>query len=313
MDPFALPDPNDNGMFVLTANSAVDGGSWQAWSKPMNKTMAVITVIGGGGGGGSGVIGANSTAGGGGGGGGAGVTTIQIPLALLPPRLYVSIPFARTGAGAATYVSVRNEAETGFIDNLGVIAMANGGTAGGNASGATGGSAGGAAAIAPTSSMPLGMTFLLRKSTGAPGGAGSGNTTAASVSVLTALRVTGGTGGGGLGATATNGSRGGDISISGLVQPYPTLSGGTAPTAATTPPGVGRNGVEVAVGKNTIFYGGTGGSSTHGSATGAALVQAAGGNGAPGCGGGGSGAALTGSVPADPSLGGPGLVIINCF
>lgn len=59
-----------------------------------------------------------------------------------------------------------------------------------------------------------------------------------------------------------------------------------------------------------MYCGGTGGGSTHGSATGAGLVGARGGAGGRGCGGGGGGGALTGSSQGMFGLGGPGQVII---
>ena len=60
-------------------------------------------------------------------------------------------------------------------------------------------------------------------------------------------------------------------------------------------------------------YGGTGGASTHGTATGAGLVQSNGGVGAPGCGGGGQGSALTGSTAGIVGWGGLAYAILTCW
>lgn len=126
--------------------------------------------------------------------------------------------------------------------------------------------------------------------------------------------TTGGTGGAGLGAGGANGSAGGAYTVpaapSPLNIPHP---GGVAPTAATTPPGVGEHGKNFVLAELNIpyFFGGTGGGSTHGTATGAGLVQARGGDGGYGCGGGGMGGALTGSTPAVQALGGESICIIT--
>jgi len=313
MDPQALPASPHYETAIFNGNTASTTLNWHTWTKPVGKVMASFVVIGGGGGGGTGVIGAVSTAAGGGGGGSGGMTILDIPLALLPDRLYISVAQAVQGAGLNTYVCTQPETTiTPGTNSADLIAYANGGGVGGNGSGATGGIAGTAAAAATAAGMPLTFAFVMQTLAGQAGAAGGTTGSGSSVTLpTTGLRITGGAGGGGLPASGT-GSVGGQISGPGGLGLLPTVLGGVGPTTATTPANQGASGVNVRD-AGWYYYGGTGGSSTNGGATGAGLVQAPGGNGGIGCGGGGMGGALTGSTAAAPSRGGPGLVIVTCY
>jgi hypothetical protein len=307
MEPFGLPQSPFYDVSYFNGNSVTEAESWSTWFKPSNKSRAYIIAFGAGGGGGNGFIGANSAAMGGGGGASGGMTVVDIPMALLPPRLYISVGHSTPGAGIKSIVAVDQTTNANAI-----VAVANGGGAGGNGSATTAGAAGSASSVL-SSSMVLGWQFseviigqtgTIGGTTGAPSGMTYPNT---------GLRVTGGVGGAGLGASGANGSSGGGINMP-TSSYYLTHTGGVQSTSATVPPGIGRHGIKI----DTViggfqFYGGTGGGSTHGSATGAGLVQAAGGDGSTGSGGGGSGGALTGSVPAVASRGGAGLVIIMSY
>lgn len=116
--------------------------------------------------------------------------------------------------------------------------------------------------------------------------------------------ITGGTGGGGLPATATAGSNGGAFNATSSPSAYPANAGGIGSINATDIPGNGSEGINSFFKGLTFFLGGTGGGSNNGSASGAGLVQSMGGNGGIGCGGGGSGGAFTGSTAANNSRGG---------
>lgn len=118
-----------------------------------------------------------------------------------------------------------------------------------------------------------------------------------------------GTGGAGLGAAGVAGTAGGAFTVAGQFPPH---LGGAGGSAATTPPQNGTGGYEP-IPRLFYGYGGTGGGSTHGTATGAGLVQASGGNGAVGCGGGGMGGALTASAAGQVGQGGVAWCCIVCW
>lgn len=307
-DSFGLPSSPQFDKFQFDGNSQSAGASWYEWSRPTGKSRISMLLIGAGGGGGTGVVGANSTAAGGGGGGSGGMTIIEMPLDLLPPRLYISVGQAKTGAGIASYVSTQPNTTANHV-----VGIANGGAVGGNASGATGGAAGGAAGIATAATMPLGWPFSKLALAGQAGIIGGAAVAGGALTLpTTGLRVTGGTGGGGLPAAAATGTNGGSITAIASPSYMQGLSGGVGSATATNPADPGRHGFAVPE-AGFFYYGGTGGASTHGTATGGGLVQAAGGNGGIGSGGGGMGGALTGSTAAAQSLGGPGLVLFWCY
>ncbi len=310
LDIFHLPTKSVANVQEFTGNSVVAGVTWSVWRKPRGVTQCYIFLVGQGGGGGSGIIGAASTAAGGGGGGSGGQTVVDIPTIMLPDILYISTGMAASGAGQASYVSIRPDTTANHV-----IAIANGGGAGGNAAGATAGAAGAAGAIATVATMPIGWQFA----TVLAGQAGIiGGTTVAGAALtlpVTGLLVTGGTGGGGQPAAAAAGTAGGAFTVPAAPSPFPAQIGGIGGTAATVPPTTGSNGINggMMMGGLWYSYGGTGGGSTHGSTTGAGLFQASGGSGGYGSGGGGMGGALTSSVAGVLSRGGSGYCRIICW
>ena len=229
-----------------------------------------------------------------------------MPLSLLPPRLYISVPYGAAAAGLATYVSTQQSTVANYV-----VAIANGGGVGGNASGATAGTAGAGGSAATAATMPIGWPFAVVIG-GMNGQAGSSLNTQTSLPT-SGIRVTGGPGGASLGASGAAGVVGGSFFLPAAPTPFLAHPGGAGGSTATTPPGNGTNGFTLTTDLGAYYYAGTGGGATHGSATGAGLVQAAGGNGGIGSGGGGMGGALTGSTAATVSRGGSGLVIITCY
>lgn len=301
---FGLPQNPLADVWWFTGNATVQSSDWVAWKKPKNRSMISIFLVSNGGGGGNGVIGASSSAGGGGGGGSSGQTIVTMPLALLPETLWLSIAIGTNGTGFRSQVAV-----SPFGNSEETIASASGGTQGGNASGGTQGSGGGGGAAAVVSAMYLGFAFaqVLAGQTGTNGGT-AGNATALTLPA-TGIHVTGGMGGAGCGGSGTAGA---GVTLPTPPTLFPNHIGGAAPANSTSPPGNGSSGYQVTQ-LGAYFYGGTGGGSTHGSATGGGLVQSSGGNGGYGCGGGGMGGALTGSSAGVKSFGGNGLCIITCW
>lgn len=291
---------------VFYANSPANGVGWSAWTKRPGSTMVSILCLGGGGGGGNGVVGAVSTAAGGGGGGSGGLAYGEFPSYMLPDVLFVSVGFggAANGGGQITRVCL---GPSGAAANDHLL-IANGGGAGGNASGATGGTAGSAASATIVGSQPLigfGVYTLLA---GQAGIAGGGTGAGANLTLpVTGIRVTGGTGGGGLGAAGSTGAAGGSFVVAGS---FPAHAGGVPPGTTTGGGNPGSNGFS-ALGQYGYFYGGTGGSSTGGAASSGGGGQ--GGAGGFGCGGGGGGGALTGRTQGLGGKGGDGLVIITSW
>lgn len=300
---FGLPRNTLADKQVFAANSPSAGSDFHSWRKRPGVTMVQIIAIGGGGGGGNGVVGANSTAAGGGGGGSSNLGITTMPAAFLPDELFVSVGFggASNAAGIASRVAVYPDASPSTN-----LCYSNGGGAGGNGSGATGGGAGSAATNATVSNCVPGGAFF---STIAGQAGVAGGTTGAGSTVTmpaTGLLMMGGCGGGGLPAAAAAGSNGGTYQGTGDWTVPPRGLGGTT---ATTPGGVGCNGYAPLQGL-FFYFGGTGGGSSHGSATGAGLVGGNGGAGGYGCGGGGAGGALTASVQGLGGRGGDGVVYI---
>ena len=279
------------------------------WIKPRGKSMLHILLIGRGGNGGTGVIGANSTAAGGGGGASGSQVALTIPMWAIPDELYILMGAFNANSSWIT-VSPPVNASSPAVNT--VLALAANGGNGGNASGATAGTAGAVGTTPAANTMPLGWTWADAVIGGQAGIAG-GTTGAGAALTLptTGLIVTGGTGGAGLGTAGVAGTAGGAFTVpsSNMFFAHP---GGAGGSAATTPPNQGTHGYQIWQ-KLAYWYGGTGGGSTHGTATGAGLVQAAGGDGGPGCGGGGMGGALTGSTAAVQAKGGPALAIFTAW
>jgi hypothetical protein len=289
---------------VFVGNNVGTTSNWQTWIKPRGKSMGHLLIVGAGGNGGNGVIGANSLAGGGGGGGSGGQTSLRFPLHAIPDRLYISL--MPTQAATASKVAID---PTDTVNNC--FALANYGGNGGNGTAVpAGGTAGSGATVAAASAMPLGYGWLQLAIVGQAGIVGGAAVSSGSLALpTTGLLVTGGGGGGGLPAAATFGTNGGSITGAGVFPSVSTAGGG----GSATVPGLSGSAGFKPIPNLLYFYGGTGGGSTHGSATGAGLVQASGGDGAYGCGGGGSGAALTGSTAGVGGKGGPAICIITCW
>jgi hypothetical protein len=314
LDVLHLPvTTGDSDVQIFVGNSQTAGASWQFWEKPRGKSMVSIVLLGKGGNGGLGAVGANSTAAGGGGGGSGSETSITIPLALLPDQLFISLAGQSQTNTLASYICVNTPAAISPWNN--VLLVANGGGNGGNAAGATPGAAGAAGAVATAATMPFGWRFGdYTQLAGAAGIIGGAAVSGANFTLpITGIRLCGGSGGGGLPAAAAAGTLGGSYTITAATIGFPPHNAPAATAVATTPPGNGNSGYQPFTG---YFYGGTGGGSTHGSATTTGLVGSVGGFGSYGCGGGGNGGSLTGTpvrVAGDVGLGGPALCIITCW
>jgi hypothetical protein len=310
--------PTENGAsdiqtFIGKSDGITAGVMWETWVKPRGKSMCSILLIGNGANGGTGVVGANSVSAGGGGGGSGAMTSITIPINLIPDQLYISLNSGSNAASSlANYVSIAPPLTAGggapIANNT--LVIAGGGGRGGNAVTSVGGTAGAAGAIATLATMPLGWQWANIALAGQAGIAGGAAIAGAALTLpLTGLIVTGGTGGAGLGAAAAAGTAGGAITGAGV---FPTIAGGLGTAVATTPPGNGNPGCKPF--QNLGYWmGGTGGGSTHGTATTTGLVQSSGGDGAIGCGGGGMGGALTGSAVGAVGKGGPAYCQIICW
>lgn len=303
--------PGDTGAAIVQrflGDAVAVGTAWKVWDKPRGKSMAHIMLVGAGGNGGTGVVGANSTAGGGAGGQSGAITNIIVPLAFLPDRLFLSLAGQKPTA-TANFASLIAIEPVNTANNI--LVFSNGGLHGGNASAGTGGTVGTAAAIATAANMPLGWPFITSVCFASQVGTAGGAAVAAANLTLpvTGAFVTGGTGGGGLPAAAATGTNGGNITGAGV---FPTLLGGQGSATATVPAAWGNAGMQP-IARLGYLFGGTGGASTHGTATGGGLVQSNGGDGAPGCGGGGMGGALTGSTAGRVGYGGPAFAIITCW
>lgn len=311
MDPFGLPEGPHFDIQTFYGSGSTIGRGWQTWKKPRGKSMANIFLVGSGGNGGNGTVGAASLAGGGAGGSsGSQVSLVCIPLAFLPEVLFLNLlGGASVGSDLATSVIAIQPDTT----SAHAVAFANNGTVGADASFGNGGSGAAGGSAPQANQMRLGWPWALSALAGNSGGSGSntGNGTGL-VIPTTGLRVMGGCGGAGLPAAATAGNNGGGYTAIASPSLFPVHNGGQGSATATAPADNGSHGYEVnQIGQ--FFLGGTGGASTHGSATGGGLVGSRGGDGAPGCGGGGAGGALTASSQGIGGKGGPAMAIITCW
>lgn len=289
--------------FIGSATTTGGTVGYQTWLKPRGKSMCHILLVGNGGNGGNGAIGANSTAAGGGGGASGAQTSILVPMWAIPDAL--SLILFDGGMNSQSRVSI----STSGVANDCFLSAPSGGN-GGNASGATAGAAGTNSGAATASSMPLGWQWVDGALPGQAGIIGGVAVAGAALTLpVTGLFVTGGGGGGGLPAAAAAGTNGGGFTVAGAFPPH---AGGAGAAAAGTVPGNGAHGYSP-ISKLLYNYGGTGGGSTHGTATGAGLQQSSGGNGAPGCGGGATGGALTGSAAGVVGKGGPAFCVITSW
>ncbi len=292
---------------VFSGSSAAPGVGWHHWRRRPGTSSVAIFAVGTGGPGGNGAVGANSLAAGGGGGGSAGQSVWHSSGLWLPDDLFISVGTGPIAGGTAVASRVAIAPSTIANDT---ILFANGGANGGNAAAGTAGAAGGAGAISTIATNPLagmGVAQYLAGQVGIIAGAAVAG--AALTLPVTGLVITGGTGGGGLPAAAAAGTAGGSFTVAGA---FPSQIGGAGPAAATTPGANGSNGFQP-IANLQYFYGGTGGSSTHGSATGAGLGAGKGGAGSYGSGGGGGGGALTAGTAGVGGRGGDGLVVIASF
>ena len=285
-------------------NSTSSGTHWIPWHKPQGCSYVNILLVGRGGAGGTGVVGANSTAAGGGGGASGSQTQVDIPAYLLPDTIYINLPSSSTVATQPAYVSVYPTTTSNHV-----IAYAASGGNGGNGALAVAGAAGTNGGAANANVMSYGFAYATVVA-GQNGIIGGTTVSAAALTLpLLGLVVTGGGGGGGLPAAATAGTNGSSFTVPGTPSLFPAHAGGQGSATATLPAASGLNGYSN-FNKILYGYGGTGGASTHGTATGGGLVQSSGGRGAPGCGGGGMGGALSGSTPGVQALGGPAFCYI---
>lgn len=291
---------------VFYANSAAANIGWAKWKKRPGTSMVSVLCIAGGGGGGAGVIGANSLAAGGGGGASGVQTYVECMGYMLPDTLFISVGVggAAATAGLVSRVAIAPDA---VANNC--LVTSPGGGAGGNAAGATAGAAGVGGSAQTIATMLLAGAGVFQSIGGQNGIIGGTTVAAAALPYPTSgLRVTGGTGGGGLPAAAAVGTAGGAITAVGAL---PGQLAAAGPATATVPATLGSNGYAI-LGQFGYWQGGTGGSSTHGTALTTGLVGGGGGSGGIGSGGGGGGGALTGSTAGSNGggRGGDGIVII---
>ena len=307
LDFFHTPSAVTGDRQTFGPTSSATGVGWATWNKPRGCTMVTFYVVGAGGGGGNGVAGANSAAAGGGGGGSGGQTVATVPAVFLPDTLFVSVGVGSNAGGVESRVAI---SPIGTVANNCVIRAAPG-AVGGNASGATAGAAGAAGAISNIASMPLAGMGSFQFLAGQAGIIGGTTVAGAALTIpATGLCVTGGTGGGGLPAAFAAGTAGGSFTVAGIFPPH---AGGLAQATATLPGNNGSNGMDRVIRGLEYSYGGTGGGSSHGSATGAGLFGGNGGKGGIGSGGGGGGGCLTGGVAGIGGRGGDGQVCIICW
>jgi hypothetical protein len=285
-----------------TSTGTEDGGA--IWRKRPGANMVTIFALGAGGGGGNGTVGAVSNAGGGGGGGSGAQIYMEIPALLVPDTLFINVGIGGQGNGATGGRSIVQLAPGSYSNQNALFVEAKGGLGGNSGAAGGGGGTGGAAGTIGNNPLASGafLTYGGQSGNSAPGPGAPANTNFP----VTGLRVTGGCPGAGLNGSGAAGSLGGTFNNPDA-RAFPALVAGSAGSTATTPGGAGSNGFEMVKG---FWCGGTGGGSSHGSATGAGLVGGKGGDGGIGCGGGGGGGALTGSTQGLGGRGGDGLVII---
>ena len=322
-----IPKSSKYSQQIYTTISSTTAASTAGytWIKPRGVTFIHILCVGGGGGGGGGLIGAVSLAGGGGGGASGGTSAVLVPAYWIPDKLHIRLGIGGAGgqttagtAGSSTRVKFNpyglNDA-TVAADIMDVINHATLGNAGGigttSAGGATGVSTNG------TTTSGYGWTNMVGISANTSSGTAGGFSTTAvadydwmqlnqSGSNRTSIAL-GGTGGGGLPATATIGNNGGNFISTGVDFSLGLPLGGVG-TGTATAGGNGNDGIRLY--PYNIYTGGTGGASGGGSGGGGGN----GGNGIMGSGGGGAGACLTGATPRGTGgRGGDGFCIITAW
>lgn len=301
MPPFHLPTnlgKADVQVFSNHANSTNDA-DYATYMKPKGKTMLYIYVAAAGGGGGGGFTGiAGSARGGGGGGGSGGVSTLLIPLSLLPDNLIVApgqagvgVSTGTGGTGETAWVSISPLYSTTAANLLLRVSGGSGGVSGTATAGGGGGAAGGALSIANNILAGMGLYNSLAAQAATAGGAHTGAVGVAQTIPTNGINVMGGTGGGGVTAADFAGGL-----ITGVSSSF--ISEGRSQNA----PAGSNNGAGGFSLPNYLFhYPGMGGGSSN------AGVGGSGGNAGYGSGGGGGGGGTTGGRGGD---GGSGLVVM---
>lgn len=296
-----FPEKTNIQIFSQPSN-ATGGTQFTTWSKPAGKKMLYILCIGGGGGGGAGFAGADlSNRGGGGGGSSSAMSTLLVPLDLIPDNLFVTVGAGGIGAtsgtggsGQASYVTI---APTVISANINVLLRSSDNTVGGGGAGT--GAAGGVGGNANSAGQPstccmsgLGLATFFTGQSGAAGGA-PGVAGSQVIFPATGLALSGGAGGGG--TTAVDQAGGFVTSFSNTY-----LSANVNTTQTTNM--VGSAGRFQLLNPSLPFFslGGNGGASS------STIAGFAGGEGGPGSGGGGGGAGTTSGRGGD---GGRGLVL----
>ena len=293
---------------IFTANQFAQ--SWQTWSKPRGVTNSYMLTIAGGGGGGGGFTRATANNGGGGGGGAcSGISRLIIPSFFLPDVLYLQVGQGGIGgsgtgvAGSAGGISYISLGHSIVAPNL--LLAATGTTApggGGAGTGTTAGAAGSVPTIATTTTAHqyghwfgnvglIGVAGGFVATTGAVGN---------SVTAWTAIPLTPGAGGGGIGTSNTE-FAGGAVTTTPAVD-FGNVSFSAASSIAAGGAGTGGNGSSGFFSWQPFFMTGGAGGGTNNTAT-----AGSGGNGGVGCGGGGGGSGITGGRGGN---GGNGIVMI---
>lgn len=288
---------------VFNTCSTVTNLQWSTWQRPRGTNFASIVCIGGGGGGSGGFTRtAGSNGAGGGGGGGSPITSIVVPLFMLPDTLYVQVGVGGAGGSAGgagstgiiSYVTVFPS----FQSNNIIIASGNSASGGAGAPTATvGGTVGAAGAVAIISNMCMAGIGFWNSIAPAAGVAGGNNNVAGTSINLYTASTSGGCGGAGI--TSTN-LAGGSYTVANVLAAQ-CQSAAPAAGSVNGPPGPN---IMFTDSMPFFLYGGCGGSSSN---TG---VGGNGGQGSYGCGGGGGGAGTTGGRGGD---GGNGIVIITAW
>ncbi|CAB4143690.1 hypothetical protein UFOVP450_200 [uncultured Caudovirales phage] len=275
----------------------------QRWVKPRGVQMTAIWAVGPGGGGGAGFsnVTAGTTRGGGAGGGCGANSSMLIPTMFLPDQLFITVGRGGNGGtlgsgggnGSATVISA-GAGLTGASTIPNVVLFANGGSGGNGGSGTAGGTAGPAGTVISDTNIGHWASVSQTKYiAGLPGGAGTTNGAAGSVTINT-ISVTGGAGGGG--------AQGGSVGVPGNITMITTLDlpdGILSTLNSTTLTGLTVGGATLF--KPFLSWGGTGGSGSD------ATNGGPGGDASIGSGGGGGGG---GAVGGSGGRGGDGIVII---
>lgn len=300
---FHFPTPPDADVQVFTGLQA--SGGFAVWNKPAGRTMMCIQAIGGGGGGGGGGAVFSVGARGGGGGGSGTITSLIVPLALVPDMLYVRAGSVAAG-GARSIVNDTNGADgtagvpahvflsaqsAAQAQNVLVEARAGGQGLATNVAG--GGGVANAVTTAVAAQWAAVFTSIAGNG-GTAGGSTSGTAGTSTAAMGTASTIMGGTGGGGadsFGAAGAGGSLDGVANT--LIRTSTAWSGGFRWR------------------ENMVSYGGCGAT---GNVAGGIVTGGSPDASAPGAGGGGgAGGLLAGDYNSAGGNGGPGCVTIVCW